>query len=83
MSELAVLVQPAAFLVTQDGGTHEITRCYFQKGKYSVGSYSNARVGQFTVVGAELLESGALQLEFTEGYRVMIPGHRLQSTHRV
>lgn len=81
MSELAVLVQPAAFLVTQDGGTHEITRCYWQHGKYSVGSYSNARIGQFTVVHARL--NCDLELEFTGGYIVRIPESRLQSTHRV
>lgn len=83
MTELAILVQPAAFLVTLDGGTHEITRCYFQNGKYAISSYSNARLGQHSVVGAELRADGTLHLHFTGGYSVLIPSHRLQTTYRL
>lgn len=86
MTELAILIQPAAFLVTQGDGTHELTRCYYQDGKYSVGSYSNARVGKFTVVGAAL-EADGLRMSFgaQDGlqYEVFVPMARVQSTHRV
>jgi hypothetical protein len=82
VTELAVLIQPAAFLITQDGGTHEITRCYWQHGKYAIGSYANVRVGPYTLVGAAL-DDGGLTMTFSGGYTVRIPSTRLQSTHRV
>lgn len=79
--ELNLLVNPAAFLVSSDGGTHEITRAYFQNGKYSIGIMTH-RLGPHALEGITIGERGA-SLKFSTGYVVFIPQHRLQSTHKV
>lgn len=84
VEEFAALIIPAAFLISKDGGTHEITRCYFMNGQYTI-AHSSARLGPFTVVGADLVED-RLDLTFSASsgtYVVSVPRSRVQSTHRV
>lgn len=77
-----MLINPAAFLITSEG-THELTRCYYQDGKYVVGPSGLTRLGQYTCVGADLEPDGQLRLTFTGGYRVLVPDSRVQLTYRV
>lgn len=85
VAEFAALISPSAFLISADGGTHEVTRCYYQGGKYSV-AHSTDRLGEFACVGAELT-GDRLTIAFhrkTDGssWLVRIPGNRVMATHR-
>lgn len=79
--EFAALVSPAAFLITRDGGTHEITRAYYQNGQYTV-AHSTDRLGALRLLGVALDNRG-MTLRFSEGFTVFIPEHRVQATYRV
>lgn len=81
--ELAALIIPAVFLVTEGDGTHEITRCYYLKGKYTIAAGERSRLGPFEVLGADLGADGRLTLTFSQGYVVTAPADRIQATHRV
>ncbi len=83
VSELSALISPAAFLVTRDGGTHEVTRCYYTGGRYELAGGGRSRLGQFECRGADMAADGRLTVRFSEGYVVSIPGDRIQATHRV
>lgn len=79
VGEMSCLVSPAAFLVSSEGGTHEITRLYFQKGKYTI-AHSTSRLGPHGVVGAELTQE-RLIIRFDTGYLVSIPATRVQASY--
>jgi hypothetical protein len=83
VTELSALISPAAFLVTRDGGTHEVTRCYYTGGRYELAGGGRSRLGQFECRGADMAADGRLTVLFSEGYVVSIPGDRIQATHRV
>lgn len=84
VTEMAVLIQPPAYLITFDGGTHDLSRAFFQDGKYTV-AHSTDRAGPYRLTDMAL-DEGSLRLTFegTPGrFVVLVPSNRVQSTHRV
>lgn len=81
VDELHALISPAAFMVSPSNGTHEITRCYFVKGKYEV-SYASDRLGSHTVLAADFNSATGLAITVSGGYVVLIPKDRVQLTYR-
>jgi hypothetical protein len=81
VSVFNALVSPAAFLISPEHGTHEITRCYYDNGKYVVGPAGMTRLGPYTCIGADL-ERDFLTLVFSGGIRVAIPVNRVQVTYQ-
>lgn len=67
-----------AHLVSSDGGTHEITRVYFENGHFQLGS-GNDKLGPVSVVRATLDMDGDLFLIGHDGRHVWIPRERISA----
>jgi hypothetical protein len=80
--ELAVMFKPVALLVTTEHGVHELTRCYFQKGKFAFG-VDMTRIGGIGVTGVEYKTDRGLQLHLDHGYELFIPAGHCQATWRL
>ena len=77
--EFACLFSPCAFLITLDGGSHEITRCFMMSGRFALSGGFN-RLGGLSVEGADYVPEMGLTLTMSKGYRVFVPGDRCQAT---
>lgn len=82
VDELAVLVKPVAFLVTTEHGVHEVTRCYFQKGKFQFG-VDLARLGGLGAKSVEYRPEHGLLIHFDHGYEMFVPVSHCQATWRL
>lgn len=82
VDELAVLVKPVAFFVTTEHGTHEVSRCYFQKGKFQYG-VDMQRLGGVGTRSAEYQPGRGLLIHFDHGYEMFIPMSHCQATWRL
>lgn len=80
VTEFHALIGPAAFLITRDGGTHEITRCYYDGQHISLG-YERRKLGGLDVLAADL-DHERLRITFERGVTVEVPAHRVQATYR-
>lgn len=56
-----------AFVITQDGGTNEISRIHFFDDHFLLGSYGNDRVGPFNVYKVEVIPEHRVTLYATDG----------------
>lgn len=82
VSELAVLVKPVAFFVTTEHGTHEVSRCYFHKGKFQYG-VDMQRLGGIGTKSAEYTPGRGLLIHFEHGYEMFVPMSHCQATWRL
>lgn len=82
VEELAIMVKPCAFFVTTEHGTHEINRCYFQKGKFQYG-VDMQRLGGVGTRSAEYIPGQGLRLHMDFGYEVAVPDSHCQATWRL
>jgi hypothetical protein len=82
VAELAVLVKPVAFFVTTEHGTHEISRCYFQNGKFTYG-VDLQRLGGVGTRSADYQPGRGLLIHFEHGYEMFIPMSHCQATWRL
>lgn len=80
VSELRVLIQPAAFVISAEGGTHDLTTVQWDGSKFNLGTWRE-RLGPHSVVSVDVSLEGML-LELSGGYHVHIPASRLQYTWR-
>jgi hypothetical protein len=81
VSELAVLIKPVAFFVTIANGTYELSRCYFQNGKFTFGP-DMERIGGISCQRVEFSTSSGLRMFFSQGYEMSIPQSHCQATWR-
>lgn len=79
VSELAVLIKPVAFLVTSGNGTHEVPRCYFQDGKFTVGP-DTKRIGGIGLKSVEYFPERGLYIHLEQGYELFAPSDHCQAT---
>lgn len=82
VEELAVLIKPVAFLSTTQHGTHELSRCFYQHKKFSVGP-DLERLGGIRILTAQYSTERGLALMFDHGYRMFLPASHCQATWRV
>lgn len=82
VDELAVLVKPVAFFVTTEHGTHEVSRCYYQRGKFQYG-VDMQRLGGIGTRSAEYQPGRGLLIHFEHGYEMFIPMSHCQATWRL
>lgn len=82
VDELAVLIKPVAFLSTTQHGTHELSRCFYQNKKFSVGP-DIERLGGIRIVAAKYSTERGLALTFDHGYRMFLPAGHCQATWKV
>lgn len=82
VSELAVLIKPVAFLVTTSNGTHEVGRCFFQSGKFTVGP-DLRRIGGIGIESAEYFPERGLYVHLEHGYELFAPSSHCQATWRL
>lgn len=81
VSELAVIIKPVAFLVTTENGTHEIGRCWFQKGVFTVGP-DLRRIGGIGIESVEYNPELGLAMHLEKGYELFIPSSHCSATWR-
>lgn len=82
VAELAIIIKPVAFLVTTGNGVHEISRCYFQKGRFAFG-VDMTRIGGITAVAVEYQPARGLQIHLEKGYELFVPAGNCQATWRL
>lgn len=82
VTELAVLIKPTAFLVTLEHGTHELSRVYFQKGKFSVG-VDTQRLGGIGIETADYDPARGLGVRWQHGYVLFVPQSHCQATWKL
>lgn len=79
--EFNALFRPAATLVSRENGVHELTRAYFQDGKFSV-AFGTNRLGGLDCTGVRYITGRGVVVEFTKGFRVFVPEASCQITWR-
>ena len=82
VEELAVLFKPSAFLVTLGNGTHELTRTFYHRGQFTVGT-DIRRLGGLGVERVAYDTQKGLRVSFERGYEVFIPSSHCQATWKL
>lgn len=84
VEELAILIQPAPYLVTTEHGTHAFTRVFYQKGEFKLG-VDIKRLGGIALRSAHFNtdEGRGLHLNFDRGYEMYIPLEHCQATWKL
>lgn len=82
VEELAVLVKPVGFLVTTSNGTHEITRCFYQKDRFTYG-VDVERLGGLATESVEYQPEHGMRIHFAKGYEMFVPASHCQATWKL
>lgn len=72
---------PSASLISKDGGTHEVTRCYYDAASGYQVAYSTDRLGPHRILAADWETGKGLKLSFSRGLTMVIPFTMVRLTY--